>query len=249
VLTSLKAMLLASTAAAVAWWLAHDVFGHSQPFFAPIAAATSLTTSRLEPSARIGQMVGGALVGILTGEAGHGLLGSTPVAVGVVALSAMVLARAFGGGFLGDGVFFANQAVGSAILVVALNRSGTGAERLIDALLGGAVAYLIGALLLPLSPLAELADARRTLITRLRRRLGELDQSLRLDRTLGYTWVSDTWEELQDALTGLTTARRAAHLNARAVPRWWLRRAATDAEIRRTTELDLLAAADDSSPS
>jgi hypothetical protein len=61
--------------------------------------------------------------------------------------------------------------------------------------------------------------------------------------------VSDTREELQDALAGLTAARRAAHVNARAVPRWWLRRAATDAEIRRTKELDLLAAADDSSPS
>jgi hypothetical protein len=30
-------------------------------------------------------------------------------------------------------------------------------------------------------------------------------------------------------------------LNARAVPRWWLQRAAIDAEIRRSEELDLLA--------
>jgi len=103
------------------------------------------------------------------------------------------------------------------------------------------VAYLISALLLPLSPLAERADVRRTLITRPRRRLDELDQSLRLHRKLGQTWVPDTWEELQDALAGLTAARRAAHLNARAVPRWWLRRAAIGAEIRRSEELDLLA--------
>ena len=184
VFTSLKAMLLASTAAALAWWLAHDVLGHSQPFFAPSAAAISLTTSRLEPSARI------------------------PVALGVIALTAMVVARVIGGGFLGDGVFFVNQAVGSAILIVALHRTGTAAERVIDALVGGAVAYLISALLLPLSPLAELADARRTLIAPLRRRLDELDQSLRLNRKLGQAWVSDTWEDLQDALTGLTAARR-----------------------------------------
>ena len=39
---------------------------------------------------------------------------------------------------------------------------------------------------------------------------------------------------------GLTAARRAAHLNARAVPRWWRQRAAIDAEIRRSEELDLL---------
>jgi hypothetical protein len=79
------------------------------------------------------------------------------------------------------------------------------------------------------------------MIARLRRRLDQLDQSLRLDRKLGQTWVSDTWEELQGALAGLTAARRAAHVNARVVPRWWLRRAAIDAEIRRTEELDHVA--------
>jgi hypothetical protein len=58
-------------------------------------------------------------VGILIGEPGHGLLGSTLVALGVISLTAMVVARAIGGGFLGDRVFFVNQAVGSAILIVA----------------------------------------------------------------------------------------------------------------------------------
>jgi uncharacterized membrane protein YgaE (UPF0421/DUF939 family) len=129
VLTSLPAVLLACTAAAVAWWFAHDVLGHQRPFFAPVAAAISLTTSRLEPSARIAQMVGGVLVGILTAEALHGLLGSGPLALGVIALFTMLLARALAGGFLGESVFFVNQAVGAAILVVALDRTGTGAER------------------------------------------------------------------------------------------------------------------------
>jgi uncharacterized membrane protein YgaE (UPF0421/DUF939 family) len=241
VLTSLKAMLLACAAAAVAWWLAHDVLGHPRPFFAPIAAAISLTTSRLEPSARIAQMVGGVLIGILSAEALHGLLGSSPLALGVIALLAMVLARAIGGGFLSESVFFVNQAVGSAILVVALDRTGSGAERAIDALVGGAVAYLISALLLPISPFTELTEARRQLIRRLRRRLDELDQSTRLDPELGEAWVLDTWEELQGALAGLTSARRAARVNRRAVPWWWPRRAAIDAEIRRSEELDLLA--------
>jgi uncharacterized membrane protein YgaE (UPF0421/DUF939 family) len=36
--------LLASTGAGLAWWVAHDVLGHPQPFFAPIAAAISLTS-------------------------------------------------------------------------------------------------------------------------------------------------------------------------------------------------------------
>jgi hypothetical protein len=223
--------------------VAHDVLGHPQPFFAPIAAAISLTSSRLETSARIGQMVGGVLIGIVTAEALHGMLGSSPLALALIALATMVVARAIGGGFLADGVFFVNQAVGSAILVVALDRTGTGGDRLIDALVGGAIAYLIGGVLLPLPPLAELDEARQRLITRLRRRLDELDHSLcRADGPeLGPAWVLDTWAEIEDSVTRLAVARRGAHLNSRVFPRWWRRRALIDAEIGRSKELELLA--------
>jgi uncharacterized membrane protein YgaE (UPF0421/DUF939 family) len=243
VLTSLKAILLACTAAALAWWVAHDVLGHPQPFFAPVAAAISLTSSRLQTSARIGQMVGGVLIGIVTAEALHGILGSGPFALALIALTTMVIARAVGGGFLGDGVFFVNQAVGSAILVVALDRTGAGGDRLIDALVGGAIAYLIGGVLLPLPPVTELDEARQRLITRLRGRLDQLDRSRRRREgpELGRAWVLDTWAELEDSLTRMAVARRAAHLNSRVFPRWWRRRGLIEAEIRRSQELELLA--------
>jgi uncharacterized membrane protein YgaE (UPF0421/DUF939 family) len=243
VVTSLKAILLACTGAGLAWWVAHDVLGHPQPFFAPIAVAISLTSSRLETSARIGQMVGGVLIGIVTAEALHGMLGSSPFALALIALATMVIARAIGVGFLADGVFFVNQAVGSAILVVALDRTGTGGDRLIDALVGGAIAYLIGDVLLPLPPLAELDEARRRLITSVRGRLDELDHSLCRagGPELGQAWVLDTWVELEDALARLAAARRGAHLNSRVSPRWWRRRALIDAEIRRSEELEVVA--------
>jgi uncharacterized membrane protein YgaE (UPF0421/DUF939 family) len=242
VLTALKAIALACGAAAIAWWIARNVLGHPHPFFAPTAAAISLTTSRLEPSARIAQMVSGVLLGILSGEIAYRLLSSGPISVALAAMAGMVLARALGGGFLGGGVFFANQAAASAILVVALHRMGTSVDRATDALVGGAVAYLIASVALPLSPLEELAEAERVLICSLRRRLRELDQSLRRATELGPAWLLDSWRELEDAFASLGAARRAAHINARAAPRWWRRRAAIDTEVRRAAELEVLAA-------
>jgi uncharacterized membrane protein YgaE (UPF0421/DUF939 family) len=240
VLGSLKAMVLAGAAAAIAWWIARDAFGHPHPFFAPTAAAISLTTSRLEPAARITQMVIGVLIGIPIGEIAYRLGSSGPVAVGLAAMAAMMFARAIGGGFLGSGVFFANQAAASAILVVALHRTGTVTERAIDALIGGAVAFLIASVALPLSPVAELAEAEKTLIARLRERLDELDQSLGRGTQLGPAWSLETWRELVQAFAGLTIARRAAHANARVAPRWWRRRMLVDAQIGRAAELELL---------
>jgi uncharacterized membrane protein YgaE (UPF0421/DUF939 family) len=57
--------------------VAHRVLGHSQPFFAPIAAAISLSTSYIQRSRRIAQMVGGVLLGIVVAELLHSLLGDS----------------------------------------------------------------------------------------------------------------------------------------------------------------------------
>ena len=61
-------VVLASVAAALSWLIAHNVLGHTQPFFAPIAAAISLCTSRIRRSRRIAQMVFGVILGIGIGE-------------------------------------------------------------------------------------------------------------------------------------------------------------------------------------
>lgn len=65
VLGSLRAVVLAALAAAVSWYVAHHLLGHPQPFFAPIAAAISLSTSEVQRSRRIAQMVVGGRLGII----------------------------------------------------------------------------------------------------------------------------------------------------------------------------------------
>jgi len=108
-------------AAALAWSVAHGLLGHPQPFFAPIAAI-SLSTSAIQRSRRIAQMVVGVLLGIGVAEILHGPLGDSTAALGAIVLITMAIALAAGVSFFGDGMMFPNQAAASAILVVTLHR-------------------------------------------------------------------------------------------------------------------------------
>jgi uncharacterized membrane protein YgaE (UPF0421/DUF939 family) len=236
-----ESVVLASVAAALAWLIAHTVLGHPQPFFAPIAAAISLSTSRIQRSRRIVQMVGGVLIGIVVAEVLVALVGTGTAAIGIIAFATFTVAVLGGAGVFGEGMMFANQAAASAILVVALHRAGTGSERAVDALVGGAVALVLGVILFPANPLRLLRAAERAVLQTLavavqravapreQLRTGEEDWTLRM----GYT--------VHQRLATLARARATAHANVRIAPRRWRLRPVVDAENDRTARLDLLA--------
>ncbi len=241
VLDSLRAVLLAAIAAAISWYVAHRVLGHPQPFFAPIAAAISLSTSQIQRSRRIAQMVGGVLLGIVLAEGLHSLLGDSTAALGAVVLITMIVALAVGAGFFGDGMMFPNQAAASAVLVVTLHKHGTGAERAVDAIVGGAVAFVIGVGLFPAHPLKLLQDAEQRVLETLAARLREVLRRLPERLTPDGDWTLKAGFEIHQRLGGLARARATARMNVRVAPRRWRLRGAVEAEDRRTAQLDLLA--------
>src|SRR6059058_5200497 len=163
-LDSWQPVALAAVAAALAWLIAHRLLGHPQPFFAPIAAAIALSTSWIQRARRTVQMVVGVLLGIGIGEGLVAVFGTSALALGVIVFVTMGAARFTGGGFFGEGMMFANQAAASAILVLTLHRHGTGGERVLDAIVGGAVAFALGVVLFPAHPLAILATAERSML-------------------------------------------------------------------------------------
>ena len=59
-------------------------------------------------------------------------------------------------------MLFVNQAVTSAILMIAVVGSGTAPERLSDALIGGGVALVITVIFFPAAPLPPIRDTLRT---------------------------------------------------------------------------------------
>jgi uncharacterized membrane protein YgaE (UPF0421/DUF939 family) len=238
---ALPPVVQAACASALAWFIAHRVLGHPQPFFAPIAAAIALSTSPIQRSRRIAQMVGGVLLGIVVGDGGQGLLGDSTVALGVIVLVTMMLALAVGAGFFGDGMMFPNQAAASAILVVTLHRHGTGSERALDAVVGGAVALLIGVGLFPAEPLKLLRNAEQRMLEVLAGRLGAVSAALREGSLPTEDWTLAAGLEIHQQLNALARARATARINVRVAPRRWRRRPAVDAEDLRTARLDLLA--------
>lgn len=230
-----------SAAAGIAWYITHDLMGHAQPFFAPIAAAVSLSTSQVQRARRSVQMVIGVLLGIGVGELLQPLIGRSGVAIAAAVLVTLVVAVGVGMGFVGEGMMFVNQAAASAILVIALHRAGTGGERATDALVGGAVALAIGVGLFPVEPLKLLWRAENGVLRAVRSVLARepLPPSRSRDRDMD--WPLAASHEVHRRLTALTAARSTARANVRIAPRRMHMRGRVDAEERRVAGMYLLA--------
>src|SRR6201996_4564149 len=81
-----------SVASGLAWYLAHDLLNHPQPFFAPIASAVCLSISNVLRAQRAVQMMIGVTIGIGTGSVVWGLLGTGAAQIAIVAFIALALA-------------------------------------------------------------------------------------------------------------------------------------------------------------
>jgi uncharacterized membrane protein YgaE (UPF0421/DUF939 family) len=239
--SSLSPAAQAAVAAGLSWLVAHDLLGHAQPFFAPIAAAIALSTSNVRRGRRILQMVFGVMLGIAVGEAASAVMGTSAIAVGLVVLVTMAAALVAGISFFGEGMMFVNQSAASAILVLALHRHGTGPERLLDALVGGAVAGVIGVGLFPADPLAVMRDAESEVLRSLAGALGRVADLLGSGTPAEPEWTMAAAQDIHVQLSSLTQARLTARANVRVAPRRWRLREVVELEDVRVSRLDLLA--------
>lgn len=231
------AILLTSVAAGLAWFLAHDVLGHPQPFFAPIAAAVCLSASNVLRAQRAIQMIIGVALGIGVGVGARDLLGGGPVVIGLAALVSLGVAVLLGHGFIAQGLMFYNQTAASAILILTTQETATGTERLIDALIGGGLAIVSSVLLFPAAPLPMLRDAEHSVLAALRdilRRIARPPQSAEPD------WFPNASEHLNAQLAALSQARATARQIVRIAPRRRRLRPAVTAADQRAAQLTLL---------
>jgi uncharacterized membrane protein YgaE (UPF0421/DUF939 family) len=231
----------AAASAGLAWYVAHDLLGHAQPFFAPIAAAISLSSSGVRRGRRILQLVVGVALGIGVGEGVVALAGTGPLQIVAVVAVAMAVALLTGFGVFGEGMMFVNQSVASAILVVALHKNGTGAERLVDALIGGGVAAVIGVGLFPTDPLAVIRNAEREVLRSVSGALAELAQLLSQMRPAAPGWTLAAAQDIHRQLAALVGARVTARATARIAPRRRRLRDVVATEDARISHFDLMA--------
>jgi uncharacterized membrane protein YgaE (UPF0421/DUF939 family) len=206
-------ILEAAAAAALAWWFTHDVLGHPAPFFAPVAAAISLSAFIGRRWRNAVQMMIGVALGIGIAEGVVQLIGTS-----VLALAAMVVLTMSAAVMLSSMPMFVNQAAVSGILVVTLRTSGVAGERVIDALIGGTCALLVSGLLFPPHPLPILSNAIRNALTGVATVLRAAAEALATGRPTDPEWTLSITQALHGQLAALAAARGTARDIVRLAP-------------------------------
>jgi uncharacterized membrane protein YgaE (UPF0421/DUF939 family) len=137
-----------AVAAAVAWYLAHDVLHHPRPFFAPVAAIVSLGLSYGQRLRRVVEVTVGVAVGVAVADVFVRVAGTGVWQVALVVALSMTVAVLLDGGAL----IVTQAAVQSVVVTTLLPLPSQGFSRWTDAVIGGAVA-LVAAAVAPQSPL------------------------------------------------------------------------------------------------
>ncbi|MEV0152733.1 FUSC family protein [Micromonospora sp. NPDC050686] len=148
----------AGLAAALAWVVSHELLHNPQPVFAPISAVGTLAASVGQRLRRTVELIVGVAVGVFVGDVLIYFLGTGGWQLGLVVTAAIVLTI-----FFGASVAIVIQAAATAVLIVTLSPSTHNLElpRFVDAFIGGGIALLVTAILLPLNPLRVINRAAR----------------------------------------------------------------------------------------
>ncbi|WP_158019055.1 FUSC family protein [Mycobacterium basiliense] len=228
-----------ATAAGLAWYLAHDVIGHQQPFFAPIAAAVCLSASDVLRTQRAVQMIIGVTFGIGLGAAVQTVLGTGAIAIAVAVFISLCCAVLIASGYIAQGLMFFNQVTVSATLVISVSRSADVVERLEDTLLGGGLAIVFAALLFPGNPLKVLRHARANVLAAVRDLLVDTADVIG-GRATAADWPLRDVDRVHGQLGALIQARVSARQTLLAPRRWGVRASARRAE-QQTVRVGLFA--------
>ncbi|MER7458946.1 FUSC family protein [Micromonospora sp. NPDC126480] len=218
---SLGLALQAGLAAGLSWLAAHELLGNPQPVFAPISAVGTLAASVGQRFRRTVELIVGVAIGVAVGDLIIYFLGTGPWQLGLVVTAAIVLTV-----FAGASVAIVIQAAATAVLIVTLSPSTENLEipRFVDAFVGGGIALLVTAVLLPLNPLRVLNRAARPALDLLAAQLDAAADGLReRDRDK----VQGALERLRDnkeVLAAFTEAIEGAKETVTLSPARWHRR-------------------------
>ncbi len=172
---SARPIVHTSVAAALAWLAAVELLGRDQPFFAPIAAVVTLGLTVGQRGRRAVELAVGVALGILVADTLVLVIGTGTLQIAMVTALAMVAARLLGGGPL-----VVSQAAVSAVLVATLQppTDGFSFVRSLDALVGGAVALVVAAVILPVNPLSLIRRTAEPVLSELAATLDDVAAAL-----------------------------------------------------------------------
>lgn len=224
-------ILQCAVGAALAWFIAHNIIGHTLPFFAPTAAVVSIGISFGARLRRSVELVVGVAVGIGIGDLFITRAGTGAWQIALVVAVAMALAV-----FLDGGSIITIQAAGSAVLVATLMppSAGGGFSRMIDAFVGGLVGVVVVAAI-PLHPVRRAREQSAAVLAVMSKSLhncadGLLEQDPEKIRT-SLTAARAT----QPQIDGLRSTLEGGREISRISPLYWNSRQRLD-RIRATAD-------------
>ena len=147
------------SAAALAWWIAAVVLGHPGPYFAPTAAVIALGISYGQRRRRVIEVAVGVTFGVLLGDLFVIAFGTGVWQIWLVVVIAMTVALALDRG----PVVVIQAPVQSLAVCVLVPTTGDGLLRCTDAVIGGACALAVAAIV-PASALPRPAAAAAKLL-------------------------------------------------------------------------------------
>ncbi|MFG3554328.1 aromatic acid exporter family protein [Micromonospora sp. NPDC047557] len=210
--------LQAGLAAALSWLVVREVLHVSQPVFAPISAVSTLAASVGQRLRRTVELIIGVTVGVLVGDLLLTVTGTGWWQLALIVVLAILVAL-----FLAGSAAVVIQAGATAVLIATLSPSVRDLEipRFVDALVGGAVALLVTAVLLPLSPLRVLNRAARPALDLLSTQLDATAGAL-ADRDIARALAARTQlRENKDELRALVEATQGAREASTLSPVHW----------------------------
>lgn len=236
VVKSWRGIIRLSIAPALAWWLSMQIFGHSQAFFAPIAAILTLTVAAGQRLGVVVEIILGAAVGILVGELLILSIGRGSWQLMLVLALAVISAR-----FLRLPGLAVTQAVISAVLLVTIVPAAGYADpavtRFVDALLGGAVGLAM-IILIPANPVREITAATGRLRDELAEILAKTAEALRTHDVARATEALDRARGTQSMVNTVATLADSVEEIARISPFRWRQRTAVMARTSALVDLD-----------
>jgi uncharacterized membrane protein YgaE (UPF0421/DUF939 family) len=211
----------AGLAAALAYLVSRYLLNSSQPVFAPISAVGTLAASVGQRLRRTVELIVGVAVGVFLGDVLIYFLGTGAWQLGLVVTASILLTIFFGGS-----VAVVIQAAATAVLIVTLSPSMQNLEipRFVDAGIGGGIALLVTAVLLPLNPLRVINRAARPALDLLADQLDSAAQALRdRDRDRAQRAL-ERLRENKEELATFTEAIEGAKETVTISPARWHRR-------------------------
>lgn len=211
----------AGLAAGLAYFVSHRLLGNPQPVFAPISAVGTLAASVGQRFRRTVELIAGVGVGVFVGDLLIYFLGTGAWQLGLVVTVAILLTI-----FAGASVAIVIQAAATAVLIVTLSPSTQNLEipRFVDAFLGGGIALLVTAVLLPLNPLRVINRAARPALDLLAVQLDATADGLRNRDRAAVQRALDRLRDNKEELATLAEAIEGAKETATLSPARWHRR-------------------------